>query len=87
MVPRTSSNRLLRSAPAAKRGWPNPVNLTQRAFLNGKLDLAQAEAVADLIASNTEASKKTALHAMRGGFSEVLKQLRERMILFANDRT
>ena len=42
---------------------------TQRAFLNGKLDLTQAEAVADLIASNTQASKKTALKNIRGGFS------------------
>lgn len=56
---------------------------TQRAFLNGKLDLAQAEAVADLISSNTAASKKTALHNMRGGFSEVLKQLRENLIQFS----
>lgn len=56
---------------------------TQRAFLNGKLDLAQSEAVADLIASNTTASHKTALHAMRGGFSEKLKMLRERMIQFS----
>ena len=50
---------------------------TQRAFLNGKLDLTQAEAVADLISSNTAASQKTALHNIRGGFSQVLKQLRE----------
>ena len=56
---------------------------TQRAFLNGKLDLTQAEAVADLIASNTAASQKTALHNIRGGFSEVLKQLRENLIQFA----
>lgn len=56
---------------------------TQRAFLNGKLDLAQAEAVADLIASNTEASKRTALQNMRGGFSNVLKQLREELLRFS----
>ena len=56
---------------------------TQRAFLNGKLDLAQAEAVADLIVSNTAASHKTALHTIRGGFSEKLKALRERMIQFS----
>ncbi|MFM6924922.1 MAG: tRNA uridine-5-carboxymethylaminomethyl(34) synthesis GTPase MnmE [Ferruginibacter sp.] len=56
---------------------------TQRAFLNGKLDLTQAEAVADIIASNTAASQKTALHNMRGGFSEVLKQLRENLIQFS----
>jgi tRNA modification GTPase len=56
---------------------------TQRAFLNGKLDLTQAEAVADLIASNTEASKKHALLNMRGGFSHVLKQLRDQLISFS----
>lgn len=60
-----------------------PGEFTQRAFLNGKLDLAQAEAVADLIASNTTASQRTALHAMRGGFSEKLKELRERLIRFS----
>jgi len=56
---------------------------TQRAFLNGKLDLTQAEAVADIIASNTSASQKTALHNMRGGFSEILKNLRENLIQFS----
>jgi tRNA modification GTPase len=56
---------------------------TQRAFLNGKLDLAQAEAVADLIASNTAASQRAALHTMRGGFSEKLRELRERLIKFS----
>jgi tRNA modification GTPase len=60
-----------------------PGEFTQRAFLNGKLDLAQAEAVADLIASNTAASQRAALHTMRGGFSEQLKALRERMIRFS----
>lgn len=60
-----------------------PGEFTQRAFLNGKLDLAQAEAVADLIASNTAASQKAALHTMRGGFSENLSQLRERLIRFS----
>ncbi len=56
---------------------------TQRAFLAGKLDLTQAEAVADLIRSNTAAAQKTALHAMRGGFSSVLKMLRESLIRFS----
>jgi tRNA modification GTPase len=56
---------------------------TQRAFLNGKLDLAEAEAVADLIASNTAASHRTALHSMRGGFSGKLKELREQLIRFS----
>lgn len=56
---------------------------TQRAFLNGKLDLAQAEAVADLIASNTEASQRTALQNIRGGFSKSLRELREQLIKFS----
>ena len=60
-----------------------PGEFTQRAFLNGKLDLAQAEAVADVIASNTEASHRAALHTMRGGFSSRLKELRERLIRFS----
>ena len=49
-----------------------PGEFTQRAFLNGKLDLSQAEAVADLIASNTAASHKTAINNIRGKFSEAL---------------
>ncbi|OSZ76818.1 tRNA uridine-5-carboxymethylaminomethyl(34) synthesis GTPase MnmE [Chitinophagaceae bacterium IBVUCB2] len=60
-----------------------PGEFTQRAFLNGKLDLTQAEAVADLIASNTAASQKAALHTMRGGFSDNLKVLRDRLITFS----
>ena len=60
-----------------------PGEFTQRAFLNGKLDLAQAEAVADLIASGTKSSRDTALHAMRGGFSSVLQHLRDQMIRFS----
>ena len=60
-----------------------PGEFTQRAFLNGKLDLTQAEAVADLIASNTTASQNAALKNMRGGFSQVLKGMRERLITFS----
>ncbi len=56
---------------------------TQRAFLNGKMDLTQAEAVADLIASNTAASQQAALHNVKGGFSQVLKKLREELVQFA----
>lgn len=56
---------------------------TQRAFLNGKMDLTQAEAVADLIASNTAAARNTALHKMRGGFSDELKIMREQLIGFS----
>lgn len=60
-----------------------PGEFTQRAFLKGKLDLTQAEAVADLIASNTAASHSTAIRNIRGGFSEVLKGLREQLIKFS----
>lgn len=60
-----------------------PGEFTQRAFLNGKLDLTQAEAVADLIESNTSASQRTALQNMRGGFSAVLGELRERLLKFS----
>jgi tRNA modification GTPase len=57
---------------------------TQRAFLNKKLDLTQAEAVGDLIASNTKASQNAALNNMRGGFSNILKALREELIKFSS---
>lgn len=60
-----------------------PGEFTQRAFINGKLDLAQAEAVADLIASNSLASHKTAVNNIRGGFSSALKDLREQLIKFS----
>lgn len=60
-----------------------PGEFTLRAFLNGKLDLVQAEAVADLIASNTEASHKTALNNIRGGFSRSLRELREQLLQFS----
>lgn len=61
-----------------------PGEFTQRAFLNGKLDLTQAESVADLIVSNTEASQRTALQNMKGGFSQQLKHMREQLIQFAS---
>lgn len=60
-----------------------PGEFTQRAFLKGKMDLAQAEAVADLIASSTEASRKAALHTLRGGFSAELKALRDQLLSFS----
>jgi tRNA modification GTPase len=61
-----------------------PGEFTQRAFLKGKLDLTQAEAVADLIASGTEAAQHAALQGLRGGFSAELKQLREQLIQFSS---
>ncbi len=59
-----------------------PGEFTQRAFLNGKMDLSQAEAVADLIASQSEAARKVALQQMRGGFSSELVNLRNELLQF-----
>jgi tRNA modification GTPase len=59
-----------------------PGEFTQRAFLNGKLDLAQAEAVGDLIAAETKASHEIALNQMRGGVSNELAALRDQLINF-----
>ncbi len=57
---------------------------TLRAFLNGKLDLSQAEAVADLIASDNQASHQIAMQQMRGGFSNEIKKLRDELMNFAS---
>lgn len=66
-------------ARTANRG-----EFTLRAFLNGKMDLSQAEAVADLIASDSSASHELAIQQMRGGFSDEIQALRERLIKFAS---
>ena len=60
-----------------------PGEFTLRAFLNGKLDLTQAEAVADLIASQSGTAHRAAIHNLRGGFSEDLKQMRGQLIQFS----
>ena len=70
---------LANGARLAKAG-----EFTQRAFLNGQFDLAQAEAVADLINSDSTASHEAAMNQMRGGFSEQIKTLREELIHFAS---
>lgn len=57
-----------------------PGEYTQRAFLNGKMDLSQAEAVADLIASTSEATHRLAMNQMRGGFSKELGKLRDQLL-------
>ncbi len=57
-----------------------PGEFTRRAFLNGKMDLSQAEAVADLIASRSEAARQVALRQMRGGFSKALQGVREELL-------
>jgi len=61
----------------------DPGEFTKRAFLNGKMDLSQAEAVADLIASESKSSHDIALKQMKGGFSTEIKRLREKLIEFA----
>ena len=61
-----------------------PGEFTKRAFMNGKLDLSQAEAVADLIASQSKQAHQIALRQLRGNFSHELKDLRERLIHFAS---
>ena len=57
-----------------------PGEYTERAFLNGKMDLSQAEAVAELIASTTEANHRMAMQQMRGGFSKELRTLRDQLL-------
>lgn len=61
-----------------------PGEYTQRAFLNGKMDLSQAEAVADLIASSSAAAHRLAMSQMRGGFSKELDSLRDRLLHFTS---
>ena len=64
--------------------YAKPGEFTQRAFLNGRFDLAQAEAVADLIASDSASSHNAALHQLRGGFSDQIKGLRDKLTHFAS---
>ncbi len=59
-----------------------PGEFTKRAFLNGKMDLSQAEAVADLIASESESAHRVAVNQMRGGFANDLKELRRQLLTF-----
>lgn len=59
-----------------------PGEFTLRAFLSGKIDLSQAEAIADLISSSSEAARRVALQQMRGGFSNQLKELRDQLLHF-----
>lgn len=61
-----------------------PGEFTMRSFLNGKMDLSQAEAVSDLIASDNEASHQIAMQQMRGGFSNEIAKLREELLNFAS---
>ena len=62
----------------------SPGEFTRRAFVNGKMDLAQAEAVADVISSSSSASLKVAMNQLRGGFSSELKDIRSRLLEVAS---
>ncbi len=75
--------KIIRILIEAGARYAKPGEFTQRAFLNGRFDLAQAEAVADLIASDSEASHRAAINQMRGGISNEIKVLREELINFA----
>ena len=61
-----------------------PGEFTERAFLNGKMDLSRAEAVADLIASHSKASHQVAVNQIRGGFAKDIQELREQLVNFAS---
>lgn len=75
---------LLQLFLAAGARMAEPGEFTMRAFLNGKLDLSQAEAVADLIASNSPISHQVAMQQMRGGFSAKIRTLRDNLVNFAS---
>ena len=71
---------VLRLAVAAGARMAEPGEFTQRAYLSGRLDLAQAEAVADLIASSSKTAHRIATHQLRGGYSSALDRLREELL-------
>ena len=73
-------NKIIMMLIASGARMAEPGEFTKRAFLNGKMDLAQSEAVADLIASETEAAHNVAMQQMRGGYSKELKQMRESLL-------
>lgn len=76
--------RVMQLLIAAGARLAKPGEFTQRAFLNGKMDLSQAEAVADLIASTNASTHRMALSQLRGGFSQELGQLREQLLHFSS---
>ena len=77
-------NRIIKLLIREGARFAQPGEFTKRAFMNGQFDLAQAEAVADLIASDSASSHEMALSQMRGGFSAEIKRLREELIHFAS---
>lgn len=74
---------VLKATLAAGCRLAKPGEFTQRAYLNKKLDLAQAEAVGDLIASESAAAHRTAMHQLKGGLSREIQELRQQLIDFA----
>lgn len=76
--------RILKLLVSTGARYAKPGEFTRRAFLNGKFDLVQAEAIADLIHSDSEFSHHMAMNQMRGGFSDKIKMFREHLIHFAS---
>jgi len=76
--------RILKALLAAGCRMAEPGEFSMRAFANGKVDLSQAEGIADLIASSSAASHKLAMNQMRGGFSKKINALRQKLIDFAS---
>ena len=74
------TSEILRLLCDAGARMAEPGEFTRRAFVNGKMDLAQAEAVADVISSSSSASLKVAMTQLRGGFSSELKDIRKRLL-------
>ena len=77
-------SRILQLLLSAGCRMAQPGEFSMRAFANGKVDLSQAEAIADLISSSTAAAHKLAMNQMRGGFSKKINELREKLIDFAS---
>src|SRR5690606_15620959 len=75
--------RVMEVCIAAGAAPARPGEFTQRAFLHGKLDRTQAEAVGDLIAAESRAAQQSAMHQLRGGFSAELRAMREELINFS----
>lgn len=78
------ASEILRLLCSAGARMASPGEFTRRAFVNGKMDLAQAEAVADVISSSSSASLKVAMNQLRGGFSSELKDIRSRLLEVAS---
>ncbi len=78
------TRRILQSLMTSGAEMARPGEFSQRAYLNGRLDLAEAEAVADIIASETEAQHRMAMQQMRGGFSARLAELRAELLKFTS---